>query len=529
MAASPPRSWRAACPNCGAAVDFASAASASAICGFCRSTLLRDGESLKRIGVSAELFDDHSPLQLGAAGKHQGVAFTLVGRQQLGDDSARWNEWHLLFDASDGSGFRSGWLSEDNGAHVIAFDAALQGVAPPATDWHAGEKRLVSGSVWDVASVVQARVLAAEGELPQPPRLDGPPFTIVDLRNANDEVGTLDWRDPARVGWSVGRSVRLDELALTGLREASEKTLSGRGIECQSCGASLPVSLSTTQSIVCGQCKAVVDLSQGVGGELAHYAQDNVGAEPQIALGSRAKIQFGARSKAVDWQVVGYVERQEVDLADGDDASAWREYLLYNANEGFVFLVDADDGWSYARPITGVPQVRGEQASYQGTTYKQLYSYTGAVTYVLGEFYWRLERGERTVNTDYAAGRMRLNREQTASERTWSAGQTMEAKDVAMLFGLQGDQAKGLARDALPTSRGAGRGVLFWAITVMLVLIVLLLVAKCSGDDCSALRETYGEQSNEYQQCVRSGGGSGAARTGGGSYGGFSSGGGGHK
>ena len=78
MATSPQRAYRAACPNCGAPVDFVSAASASAVCSFCRSTLVRDGDALRRIGVSAELFDDHSPLQLGAGGRRQGVGFTLA-------------------------------------------------------------------------------------------------------------------------------------------------------------------------------------------------------------------------------------------------------------------------------------------------------------------------------------------------------------------------------------------------------------------------------------------------------------------
>ena len=48
------RKWRAACPNCGAPVEFASAASASAVCSFCRSTLLRDGETLSFGGGAAE-------------------------------------------------------------------------------------------------------------------------------------------------------------------------------------------------------------------------------------------------------------------------------------------------------------------------------------------------------------------------------------------------------------------------------------------------------------------------------------------
>ena len=87
--------------------------------------MLRDGETLRRIGTSAELFDDHSPLQLGAAGRLQGLAFTLVGRLQYGYEGGTWNEWHALFDADDGRG-RSGWLSEDNGAYVDGWRAPDQ-------------------------------------------------------------------------------------------------------------------------------------------------------------------------------------------------------------------------------------------------------------------------------------------------------------------------------------------------------------------------------------------------------------------
>ena len=122
---SPQRGYRAACPNCGAPVDFRSPASAFAVCSFCKSTIVRDGDALRKIGQSAELFDDHSPLQLGAGGRYQGAGFTLVGRLQYRYADGTWNEWHALFDNG-----KSGWLSEDNGRYVIAFDAPLTGPAP---------------------------------------------------------------------------------------------------------------------------------------------------------------------------------------------------------------------------------------------------------------------------------------------------------------------------------------------------------------------------------------------------------------
>jgi hypothetical protein len=524
MATAPQRAYRAACPNCGAPVEFASAASASAVCSFCRSTLLREGDALRRIGVSAELFDDHTPLQLGAGGKRQGVAFTLVGRLQYAYDGGTWNEWHALFDNG-----RSAWLSEDNGAYVLAFDAPLPADAPNPAQLQAGQRVRADGRAWDVASVVQARLLAAEGELPQPPRLDGT-FTVVDLRNAEGEVATLDASNPSSPGWSVGRSVLLAELAMRGLKDSSEKTLGARGVECPNCGAALEIKLATTQSIACHQCNAVVDVSQGAGADLQHYRQNNSGAgglEPQIPLGRSGTLALGG--PPLPWQVVGYMERCDVPQSNEDETSYWREYLLYHREAGFAFLVDSEEGWSWVRPITGAPVQRQGQVSWQGTSYRHKYTYPAKVTWVQGEFYWRVQRDETAQVTDYegtgSGSDKRLSREQTRNEVTWSAGEVLPASEIANAFDIAADARAALQRDVAPVSfKGRGMGTLVVAVVIIVVLVLLL--SMCSSDGCSEVRNTFGENSAEYQQCRRSSGS--GVRTGGGSYGGWSSGGG-HK
>ena len=512
-------------------MDFASAASAFAVCSYCRSTVLREGEALRRIGQSAELFDDHSPLQLGASGRFQGSAFTLVGRLQYRSSEGTWNEWHALFD-SDPQTRKSGWLSEDNGRYVIAFDAPLSGPAPAVESLRPGKALLLQGQRWSVASVTVAKLIAAQGELIQAPNLTRA-FVVADLRNTTGEVATLDYSNAAQPQWAIGRSVALDDLALSGLAEASEKALPARALECPSCGTTLDVKLSTTKSIACHQCHAVVDISGGIGANLQHYAQEN-GGEPQLALGSSGNLTLDTKPRP--WQVVGYVERCEVDQSSEDEQVFWREYLLYDRSEGFAFLVDAEDGWSWVVPITGVPQSAGEDVNYRGATYRKLYSYTGKVTYVLGEFYWRLEREQRTFNTDYRGigtfSSRRLNCERTgegdAQEIVWSAGETIASDAVLKAFNLAPDKAQALRRDAAPFSGSAASllpKLFFWGF--VLVFVLTLFQCDSSADACAALRNSYGEASNEYRNCLarqRSG-----TRTGGGSWGGFSSGGGGHK
>ncbi len=530
-------------------MEFASAASASAVCGFCRSTLVREGEALRRIGVSAELFDDHSPLQLGAAGTRQGVAFTLVGRLQYGysmgprasaspapspegaagptgaagsDLGGTWNEWHALLDNG-----RSAWLSEDNGAYVIAFDAPLPADAPALEALRAGSRVLADGRAWDVASVLRARLIAAQGELPSAPRLQGE-FSVVDLRNSAGEVATLDDADAARPGWSVGRSVTLAELAMSGLKEASEKTLAGRALACPNCGAALEVKLASTQSLSCTQCQAVVDISQGVGADLAHYRQNNAGesgAEPQIPLGRSGTLALGG--PPLSWQVVGYQERCDIPDGADEETSFWREYLLYQREAGFAFLVDSNEGWSWVRPLTGAPTVAGSRAQWQGVDYRQRWSYAARTTWVQGEFYWRVQRDERAHVTDYegrgSAARARLSREQTPDEVTWSAGETLDAAQVADAFAIAPAARAALQRDAAPLSSGGGLRAGIVMVLVLLVLVALLV--QCSRGGCDEVRDTFGAASAEYQQCLARRGSGAGLRTGGGSYGGWSSGG----
>ena len=90
---APQRAYRAPCPGCGAPVDFRSAQSTHAVCAYCQSTVVRQGETLARIGKMAELFNDFSPLQLQAAGVFQGQPFTVIGRLQYHYKEGSWTEW----------------------------------------------------------------------------------------------------------------------------------------------------------------------------------------------------------------------------------------------------------------------------------------------------------------------------------------------------------------------------------------------------------------------------------------------------
>ena len=259
------RAYRAPCPGCGAPVEFKSAQSTHAVCGYCQSTVVRSGDVLTRLGKMAELFDDHSPLQLFASGRitldGKEQPFTLIGRLQFKSDAGVWTEWVAFLE--DGS---TASLGEDNGAYVFTRKIDPGRELPEASRFRLGATTAINGKSYSVAYSGSAQLVSAQGELPQLPPL-GQPFDMVELRGADGEVLSIDYgHTPPSV--ERGRSVLLEDLKLQGLKDESAKEEKGRQFNCPHCGAPVQVQLSTTKSLTCGSCNSLIDLNSGVGGEL---------------------------------------------------------------------------------------------------------------------------------------------------------------------------------------------------------------------------------------------------------------------
>jgi hypothetical protein len=407
---------------------------------------------------------------------------------------------------ADGS---SAFLSEDNGAYVWASAQAVQQVVPEAERFRVGATTAINGKSYTVASNQAVQLIAAQGELPRLPAL-GVQHVMVELRSQSgtpEEVLSIDYSTQPP-GVSRGVAVLLDDLKLTGLRDTSTKDEKGRQFACPNCGASLTVQLATSKSMTCGSCNSIIDLSQGIGGELKHALQDEP-VQPLIPLGRMGQLQ------GVQWQVVGYQHRMGFAPNDPDEHFGWDEYLLYNAKRGFTFLVDSTEGWSIVKPATGAPvdNSSGQSATYLGTSYQLKESYSAETNYVLGEFYWQVSRGQKTSNRDYAAGKNLLSMEQSAQELTWSVGGKIGSDVVISAFKLDDKKALLQRSDVGPLTIAKNRVMQPQFFIFLVFVVIILLMSRCSSCD------------PQVENCSSSASGT---RTSGGSYGGYS-GGGGHK
>ena len=178
-------------------------------------------------------------------------------------------------------------------------------------------------------------------------------------------------------------------------------------------------------------------------------------------------------------------------------------------------MVDSEEGWSLVRPTTGAPKWAGANAStasYLGTNFQLKYSYDAETNYVCGEFYWRVQRGQKTFNRDFASGKRLLSQEQSGTEVVWSSGDQISSDAVAKAFGLEGKKDLLARDDVAPFSASPSMGIRGIIVLVLILLLLSSLLSRCSSCD------------PKIENCSSSSG----YRSTGGSYGGYS-GGGGHK
>jgi len=197
------------CPSCGAMVPFRTSINLMAICPFCRSLVQRKDLDLEKLGESAQLQPDGTPLQVGTSGTYRGAAFEVVGRMQLKTPHGFWNEWSLMF--ADG---RQGWLGEAQGAYAVSFQTEYK--VPAFGDMTVLAKIEIKGKIYQVLEIIEAKYLAAEGELPFKPPL-GESATSADLIGEGGAFGTIDYSDdPPSV--FIGEYQDFESLKFTNLK-----------------------------------------------------------------------------------------------------------------------------------------------------------------------------------------------------------------------------------------------------------------------------------------------------------------------
>jgi len=415
------------CPQCGAPVKLRSAAAVFTVCEHCRSMVVVKGASAEAIGEMATLPPDLSPFQIGTRGEWKGRGFEIVGRVRVEWAEGSWNEWCILYNATI-----TGWLAEAQGLLMVSFATEIDHpLSADARDYVAGKQLQINGQRWTVNDVKQVTCRASEGELPMAATPASKRLSV-DLFSANSGFASVELADGGAEIY-IGEYAAFDELKFANLRpvpgwnaEVAQEKNQTTALSCPSCGAPVQLrAVGLSMSVVCGSCATVIDTStpqckviQRVGIAVRDLA-------PLLSLGQRGKL-FD-----VDYEVIGFVKRE-------DKTSNWSEFLLFNPWQGFRWLVTYQGHWSFIERVPALADVQANVVECEGRDYKFYTKGRASVVGVLGEFYWKVQRGERAEVFDYIAPPYILSKEvyPGLNEFTWSRGKYVEPGVIAKAFGL---------------------------------------------------------------------------------------------
>lgn len=320
---------------------------------------------------AARIYETSTVLELGAKGRLDGEAFTLVGRVVVrSDGGGLWHEHALRFDKSK----KTRWLAEARGTFLLFDDAPI---VPSFDELEVGAPL---APAWIVAERGTAERVAQIGDV----TIGGPRrYRYADLSSRTGQSATIDYgSDPPAT--FVGRRVALADLGLSPRKEPARF---------------FPV--------------AEVSRPKGVDLWL------DVGDEGKLD-GTRFRvIGVVARSIRADGERYGW---QEYLLHDAAEGLRW---LV--VSDGHWSLVETIE------PGLVVETDRG--ATYEGETYKPLSSGRARVDWASGELPWEAEIGVTTDVRDYVRAPYLLSRESTDDELTWSRATYVSTDVVARAFG----------------------------------------------------------------------------------------------
>ncbi len=411
----------ATCPVCGAPLAFRFDDSFVRICAACKSAVVRGDRGLETMGKVGDLTPIDSPLRLFADGRYGSQSFLLVGMAQIRHGAGGlWQEWYARFDGT------WAWVSEAQGRFFLMFEKP--GVTVPSFEAIApGAKVAIAGHEYTVGEVDVATFASALGEIPY--RLDpASSFRFVDLADGHGGTATIDYGAPDGSDEPtvyVGQQVPIAELAIRGgeVQHASEQRTQGRKLACPNCNGALELRApDQTLRVGCPYCDHLISVERGLASVLAKQPSK---PQPRIALGSKATFSEG------ELTVIGYLRRSAFV------ANAWwpfHEYLLYAPTIGYRWLVQSDGHWSYVQPLAP-GAVQTPAVFYEGATFDHYQVSNLRVDEVHGEFYWRVEIGERVASDDYIAPPAMLSCERGETEVTWSLSSYVTLAELERALG----------------------------------------------------------------------------------------------
>lgn len=485
------------CPACGATIPHDQRFAVLTVCEHCNSAIIYDQEAARVAGKMAVLADPRGPLRVGARGQVAGGSpFVVLGRVRYAYEQGVWDEWYLQH--SDQS---TSWLSEDERSFVQEQSRQLNAAPSALRALELGQKLDIDQIQYSVVELGHAVCEGGQGQLPFP-IVSGERIPFWDLAGPEGQSATLEIEEGERVRFFTGRpvdpsSLRVDSsvspdrsdlerreenasglaakagpsepvgrlspsstrgfslrCGQCGSRNANihlgDKAVScshcGASLEvppsaqdCLSCGATVPEWTPDAKTVVCSYCGSSMSMEGPKPSLLSKLREDEKKRREEFQL----PLRVGDRGTfdELEFTIVGYLRYQE---EDEDGVYVSDEYLLYQPEWGYRWLVSYNNHWTIQVKLDGTPQITPDQlrsfdyrqhVSALNRDWQFYESGFGRIDWVEGELPWVAKRGDESSYVELTSPPELLVCERTEREIEWSRFRYLDRKELARAFG----------------------------------------------------------------------------------------------
>ncbi|MBW2732598.1 MAG: DUF4178 domain-containing protein [Deltaproteobacteria bacterium] len=445
------------CPNCGGEHTLVNPGVVQVVCNFCQTVLFWGADEVMQVGEKSILPESDSRLFMFANGRLQGVGFQVSGHLRYDHGRGAWDEWFLQLD--DG---REAWLSEDEREITLELPIEPDQALPAVQELQVGMPITIQGVQYTVREIGTATTVGGEGQMPFVMR-PGETYPYADLASLDGQYfATLEYDDGGVPTVYGGYPLSHEHLQIQDEKPPSTAAPEhGANITCTNCSAPLEVPQGRpVETKVCEYCGAQLDLTSA---EKTVLGQNPQGYEPEF----RFTVGQAATFKGKPHEVCGRM------LYEDPEGYQSREYLLFNAEEGYLWLAEENGHFVLNQPTQQAPSTdpfslpQKAKVDIAGTTFQMFEQGYSTQIYVDGALPWQARAGDTFQYADLIAPPQVFGVETDGQEVEYFHGRYMTVEEVYTAFGITEPPHK-------PEGVHAGQPFIRGAVTKLVMLFGLL-------------------------------------------------------
>lgn len=359
-------------------------------------------------------------LQPGTTGKWNGKSFTITGRIRIITEEYALNLWTTRF--QDGE---IRLLEEGYGLYAVLEPAVLKKsfTSKEFDAFRIGQRLPLSNEANFLLEEKEDSVkIETEGESALPYAPDQSRFADF-TSDAGENFTILEWKRDLQTSYATAYQ-DFSAFEFSNLRKTNYK---GYTFNCSDCMEKITVkTYPYATSCACPKCGNYYFLQPGKG--FQKNKKRKLDFKPVLPIGSTGQIHD------IPYEVIGCIQKEE----DNSYHSKWREYTLYNPQEGYAFLSEYEGHWIYVREKGNVPVLYNEEADsfdYANETFVLYNAYNYKVNYASGEFpYNAFDNTDVKCKEYISPPEMWIKEKSTKEGISWFFAEYISKKEIESSF-----------------------------------------------------------------------------------------------